>query len=791
MSEIRAQLVVGDILYLVKGDVFYESSTSYVLTYRGTLSTSTGKVYLNYNGYDIIVVDGTKTYQYVIATTTFTTVTGSQELATFLSDMSQPAFLKGETIPFDATASGFDRYGLWGPTLDRIGTQVIDYGGGIVFTYHTSIVATADITIDGVKVHIDINNFIPSSMANAASVVQTNIRAKTNRSEKVEWTGERFIITSAINTRDSQISFMSKNLSTSHPPTRSGGGTGNTIYDRSPIDLSDSQFMNGRVGFATVFEPVVADGAKAGDTTLYLADSSGLDTADTIAIELNDTDLDDDIPPEVQTDITITGVIGIPAYITGSDSVVEDDVTEWDGISDGAIKFRSDGELYNVTGIDYTPATAMTGAGATSVDTITQTAIRAETSGTETVVWTDGDHFVITSGDSTSDSDIDFFEVQGTGTDISGVTERGTSGKYWLACSLHSATKTTKFNSNGEITIHADDALTGDADAGNKVFLTETLPIFSTSTYVDGLYIATEADSGKMYASELKDGSAWATLDFAEAEADPDDVVRVLTTHRELWALGENGAEPFYNAPNLSFPFQRIANTYVHIGCLAPASAVVLVGFPIWFTDKKQVVILQGYTPKIISTPQVDYQFAQYSTVTDATAYEIKGYEGHDLYILNFPTEDKTWVWDMTTGVWFKWSSGAAGGRHKGNCYSFFNDKHTIGDYTNGKLYQLSSGTYTDDGTAIARKRVFPVKPEGRNPVSHNLLEVLFNNLTSASILLRYSDDDGDTWVSAGTIVVSDEAKWRRIGLAKDRLYEITTSTGENATIYGAHLNES
>ena len=103
------------------------------------------------------------------------------------------------------------------------------------------------------------------------------------------------------------------------------------------------------------------------------------------------------------------------ALLTG-DTDAESVFGTWAAVTDGSFRITVDGVAVNVDAIDFTGDTDMDDVAATI-----QTAIRAATSGNETVTW-DTDHFIITSGISTPTSAITVTSTStGTvGTDISG-----------------------------------------------------------------------------------------------------------------------------------------------------------------------------------------------------------------------------------------------------------------------------------------------------------------------------------------------------------------------------------
>ena len=88
-----------------------------------------------------------------------------------------------------------------------------------------------------------------------------------------------------------------------------------------------------------------------------------------------------------------------PAFITWWDGV-STTLTDWTSITNGWFKITIDWQTRTITWVDLSSATSMD-----DIASAVQTAIRASTSNNETVVW-DTDHFVISSADTTSISDI-------------------------------------------------------------------------------------------------------------------------------------------------------------------------------------------------------------------------------------------------------------------------------------------------------------------------------------------------------------------------------------------------
>jgi hypothetical protein len=72
--------------------------------------------------------------------------------------------------------------------------------------------------------------------------------------------------------------------------------------------------------------------------------------------------------------------------------------------------------------------------------------------------------------------------------------------------------------------------------------------------------------------------------------------------------------------------------------------------------------------------------------------------DGHEFYVLTFPTADKTWCYDVTTQLWHRRASRDAQRLHRErtNCAAFFQGLNLFGDYSRGLLYEASLSAFTD-----------------------------------------------------------------------------------------------
>jgi hypothetical protein len=324
-------------------------------------------------------------------------------------------------------------------------------------------------------------------------------------------------------------------------------------------------------------------------------------------------------------------------------------------------------------------------------------------------------------------------------------------------------------------------------------------PASSSCAFADGYFVVTKTSTGQFFISGLYDAATWDALDFATAEGSPDNLVRCYYGNSNLWLFGTDTIEVWYNSGGTDFPFTRISGALIEDG-LAGSAAICMIKDQFYFlSNKLEVLRTVGYQREKISTIHIDTEIQSYTTVSDVVLYEYRT-DGHVFLVVTFPTADKTWVYDITTNYWHEWQSYktqgvATYGRHRGAIGFFFNNKYVVGDYSNGFLYELDMATYTDNGEAIPRTRRTQIIDKDRLKVIHHSVELDFDfgQGSSPSVLLRWSDDEANTWSTGRTMSLGAlraytvRAKENRLGCSRNRVYEITTSTNSRFVLLAAY----
>jgi hypothetical protein len=312
----------------------------------------------------------------------------------------------------------------------------------------------------------------------------------------------------------------------------------------------------------------------------------------------------------------------------------------------------------------------------------------------------------------------------------------------------------------------------------------------------------------------------------------------LICDHRQVYLLGEKTTETWVDVggtiPSITtFPFQRISGAMMQHGVAAPFS-VARFDESIMFVGRDDrgtatIGMIQGYQYIRLSTHAVENTL-QDVYVGDAIAFT-QQLMGHEMYVVTFPTADLTWVFDYSTKLWHKWLSWENGEfhRHRANCGAFFNGENLVGDYENGSIYEVNLEVYTDNGNTIRRVRRCPHLVSDLQRFYFHELQIQFqpgvglvNNINpyaaiagvavagvaivgtgiftsgvDPQAMLRWSNDGGSTysnehWTSIGQIgAYKNRAMWRRLGYARDRIFEVVVTDPVKAVIVSANLKAS
>ena len=331
----------------------------------------------------------------------------------------------------------------------------------------------------------------------------------------------------------------------------------------------------------------------------------------------------------------------------------------------------------------------------------------------------------------------------------------------------------------------------------------------STVEVVDNYFIYNKPDSQLWGATDLLSIIS-NPLSYGSKDGSPDDLVTIIVDRREVYLLGEMSSEVWIDVGAFPFPFQRIPGTSTQQGIAAKFSAARM-GNSFAYVSKNNrgeatIVRMNGYIPERISTHAVENTLVG-QNVSDALAWTYQ-LNGHETYVVTFPSIGEnglTRAFDTTTRLWHKWlytNDQNEYERHRGNCCSFFNQQVLVGDYENGKLYRVSLSEYTDDGQLVRRLRRCPHITSDLQRQYFHELQIQFEPGVGLSTgqgdnpqaMLRWSNDGGFTWSNENWVTIGaqgqyyNRAMWRRLGWARDRIFEVVVTDPIKAVIVSANL---
>lgn len=324
--------------------------------------------------------------------------------------------------------------------------------------------------------------------------------------------------------------------------------------------------------------------------------------------------------------------------------------------------------------------------------------------------------------------------------------------------------------------------------------------------YLSGFFLFNAPDTPYWYISLLNQ-VAFNALDVAAKSAYADNLQSLGVRQREVWLIGALTTEPWYLAGGADFAFEAVSSTFVPYGCAAKYSVASVDASLIWLTQDLKgrglIVKSDGYQAVRISTHALEQELNKYPRLDDAIAstYQI---EGHTFYVLTFPTADKTWVYDLATkqlheAVWT--DNDGVEHRDRALFYAEAYDRVIGQDWETGLLYEIDPDTFQDNGDPILCRRGFPHVLDELNRITHWCLTAdmecgtIEDQDADPQLNLRYSDDRGKTFsdpiqVSMGkTGEYLTSPQFQRLGMARDRVYELFWSENCKTALNGAYVD--
>jgi hypothetical protein len=405
-----------------------------------------------------------------------------------------------------------------------------------------------------------------------------------------------------------------------------------------------------------------------------------------------------------------------------------------------------------------------------------------------------------------------------------------TNGQVYGVCgnTVYVITSTFSFTSIGTITTssgpvsmvdNTTDIILVDGTYGNGWTINLTTNAFASISqpgfyggnqvnYVDGYFVLNRIGTRQWYIS-LPNTTTFDPIDYASTTGFSDSLIGIGITRRYIYLFGKITTEIWFNQGNTTFPFGRLPGSFMQYGCAATNSIAQMDGELYWVAQSPQgqafICKTTNFAATIISTFAINNELQGYSTLADAIGYTYE-LNGHFFYVVTFPTANKTWVFDLSNQQWNEWNyidNEGVFNRHRSNCFAFGYGKLIVGDWENGNLYAIDQDNYTDNGQVITRVRTFyHMEDDGSNRVRYRslILEMEsgngYNN-EEINVGLRWSDNRGKTYGNPVFQSLGMEGEyitimqWNRLGMARDRVFEVSWSPPVRTALNGAFIDAS
>lgn len=358
----------------------------------------------------------------------------------------------------------------------------------------------------------------------------------------------------------------------------------------------------------------------------------------------------------------------------------------------------------------------------------------------------------------------------------------------------------------------ADD-LTGERSLSSVQTLAESDGQFSKVHFMSNRFVALDVSASKIWVSGLRNGASWNALDVAQRGQAGDKLVGSIVLDNQLWLFGTQTGEIWHDIGAADFPWAPVPGAFFQVGCLAPDTIVEVLSSVCWLGSQESgsgIVWRAGAgdpNPIRISTHAIESAIADYNHPEEAVGWTYQ-LGGHAFYILTFPRDNATWVYDVSTGLWHErpahqvspTSVRETALRMQFHAKAF--NRNLVLDRSSAAVYEIDPKSSRDAGGALLRRvRRAPVLGFERNRVAYSELHLDVEtgvgavDLTQVPVInLRFNDFGGrgpwttDDPAKVGPTGVYNEVMWRRLGESRARVFEVWMSDEVPVSIVGASL---
>lgn len=340
--------------------------------------------------------------------------------------------------------------------------------------------------------------------------------------------------------------------------------------------------------------------------------------------------------------------------------------------------------------------------------------------------------------------------------------------------------------------------------------------------YIDTYFIVNVPNTNEYYYSEsyyqrahddttsdynpLEPNGYWNPINSGKKIGKSDNIIGLANCNNYLWLFGYNSNEVHYDTGDFNNQlFARYEGAILNFGCNSANSIATYANNVFWLSSDISgtlgVFTNEGMTPKRISTRGIEQIIEEFSTYTDCIGYTY-AQAGHAFYVMQFPTANRTFVYDLVTDSWHARTFLDAG---TGSLYAWKGmfatknfDKLIMGDNASSAIYDLDPTYYQNDNALDADFNYIrcckntPILFSNGVNVRYDWVSIICNqgyglaNNTvagvgqSPTVQLAYSNDTGVTYTNERTAPLgkigeySNRSRILSLGMGRNRVFRIT-----------------
>ena len=305
-----------------------------------------------------------------------------------------------------------------------------------------------------------------------------------------------------------------------------------------------------------------------------------------------------------------------------------------------------------------------------------------------------------------------------------------------------------------------------------------------------GRFLVNVVGENKFYGSSIFDGFSWDALDFASAEAYPDNIVRLANGPSGIvYLFGSQSIEIWVNDGGPDFPYSRVSGGVIQTGLMSYESLCNIEDYVIFLgrsaSSGKKVFKLAGQSVMDITTAEMTDIIEKLKYHAESTSLTFNS-NGNPIYQIAFNEIGREFFVDLKTGLWGErksrnqighvWKYGTTFASTQYFCSKFDAEVFVINrsHFKDGDFYQ----DFMFTGRHLSRSEVYFSVNSLQFVVEVGQGEDVDYNKAPLAVL-SFSKDGGFTFtpeIQGSMGKIGDYLKrliWRRLGTASDIVFRL------------------